>query len=418
MTNRFRRCGWTTLWLVVWIPVLMALFCGLLAVANLWLARVELENTLESAALAAAKEWGDAGGGDTLLPREVGVQFAAANTVRGQHLALQSNYAGSGGCNQNLTCNLDGGNLVFGAIDDSDPDHVVFNAATCPTCISGTVLLDASGSGGAGLAAENAWGISFHNGPDLPQGLRIDRIVIDLRASGGSGEFIGAEVLDPADPETSWILRDQSGPLQSDLFGFSDIEAQTTFTNLGGGRLQIDFAPDGMADGGFEPGNRLRFGYEVDGVSSGSGQNDGDGIGRDSVGVTIFFSLGGQALPPITGQFVDETERMQDCLDTAVFNPLTESYAVTPARNPIPDLPCPPTSAAGNNGQSYVLIGAPGQRKFAVRVQAIAQVPVMGLPFLGTINPACVQAKATAEYDCLTRRVRLVRVDEFICPGE
>jgi hypothetical protein len=105
------RRGWTTLWLVIWLPVLMVLLCGLVAVANLWLARVELENALESAALAAAKEWGDADGDDPRGAREIGVQFAAANTVRGQRLDLET-----------------GGEFKFGEIDDSDPDHVVFIA--------------------------------------------------------------------------------------------------------------------------------------------------------------------------------------------------------------------------------------------------------------------------------------------------
>lgn len=112
---RLRR-GWTSLWLVVWLPVLLALFCGLIVVANLWLARVELENALEAAALAAVKEWGDAGGGDTLVAREVSAEFAAANSVRGQPLQLDTSH------------------LIFGAIDDTDPSHVVLSAGDCPSC--------------------------------------------------------------------------------------------------------------------------------------------------------------------------------------------------------------------------------------------------------------------------------------------
>jgi Flp pilus assembly protein TadG len=107
------RRGWTTLWLVIWLPVLMVLLCGLVAVANLWLARVELENALESAALAAVKEWGDADGDDTREARKVGALFAAANTVRGQRLDLETS-----------------GDFIFGEIDDSNPDHVVFIAGT------------------------------------------------------------------------------------------------------------------------------------------------------------------------------------------------------------------------------------------------------------------------------------------------
>jgi hypothetical protein len=224
-------------------------------------------------------------------------------------------------------------------------------------------------------------------------------------------------VLDKDDPENGWAIRDQSGPLQSDIHGFCDVKKQTDFCNLGQGKLRIDFFPHGNKDGGFEPGDRIRFGYDVDDVSSGNGKNDGDGIGRDGTKVTIFFSIGGTPLPAVTGKFVDTTERHQDCLDEAVFNPITQSYAVTPADNPIPDLPCPPTSSPNNNGQSYVLVAAGSDQKFGVRAQASVPVRSLGSLLLGNLGDYCVQAKATAEYDCLTGRVRLVRIDTFICPG-
>ena len=83
----------------------------------------------------------------------------------------------------------------------------------------------------------------------------------------------------------------------------------------------------------------------------------------------------------------------------------------------MPDLPSPATSAANNNGQSYVLINSIGSGKFGVRAQAIVPItPLGGMPFVGTLAAQCVQAKATAEYDCVTRRVRLIRIDTFICP--
>jgi hypothetical protein len=293
---------------------------------------------------------------------------------------------------------------------------VVFNAGKCPSCGAGTVLFDVTGSGNGSLLHENAWGISFHNSPELPDDIRINRIVIDLQGSGGDGVFVGSEVLDENDPSTGWAMRDQSGPLQPDIRGFLDLGDQTEFTNLGSGKLQIDFFAKNEDDG-FEPGDRFRFGYDVDDVSSGNGHNDGDGIGRDGVTVTIYFSVNGNDLPPVTGKYFDNTERLSDALDTAVFNTTTSSYAVTPSDSPIPDLPAPATSSPGNNGQSYVLVNAGPQNKFAVRAQTMMSVRSFGSVFLGDIANYCVQAKATAVYDCLTRRVRLVRVDEFICPG-
>jgi hypothetical protein len=128
------RRGWASLWLVIWLPALLVLFSALLGIANLWLARVELENAMEAAALAAVKQWGGQCGGDTLGPRCVGVEFAAANRVRGQSVHISSNYDCDRGCNQNQDCCLDRGNLIFGALDDCHPHHVVFHADKCASC--------------------------------------------------------------------------------------------------------------------------------------------------------------------------------------------------------------------------------------------------------------------------------------------
>src|SRR5206468_2313998 len=104
-SNRPRpRGGSATLWMVMWLPCLLVLFCVLVGVANLWLARIELENSLEASALAAVKQWGDAGGGDTLLPRQVGVSYARANAVRRNPVVIGTNYNAGSGANQNDQC--------------------------------------------------------------------------------------------------------------------------------------------------------------------------------------------------------------------------------------------------------------------------------------------------------------------------
>lgn len=437
MQRRFHYCshrrGSATLWLIIWLPCLLTLFCVLVGVANLWLARVELENSLEAAALAAVKHWGEVGGGDTEEPRDVGVAYALASLVRGNGVVIGTNYDPvGGGPNQNDECDPTdhnvppNGNLVFGAINDDDPDNVIFNAGVSPSCAVGTVLIDATGNGGGGLAADNAWGISFYNlpGPD-DDNLRIDRVIIDLRANGGTGSFIGNAVISDNSPQPA--VHDQSETnSQPDVVGFTNLDmtppvtfGQIQFSYPAAGQLQIDFSADGLNDDGFAPGDRFRFGHDVEDVSQGSGADDGDGIGRDETTVKIFFSIGGIPQPPLTGvvgTFVDKTERHQDCLNVALVSPETGTLIVHPAL--VPDLPCPVTSSANNNGQSYVLVNATGGGKFGVRAQAIIPVQPLNLGFLGPVVQLnyCVQAKATAEYDCATGRIRLVRIDTFVCP--
>lgn len=441
------RRGWTSLWLVVWLPVLLALFCGLIAVANLWLARVELENGLEAAALAAVKEWGDQGGGDTHYPRQVGIEFAAANGVRGQHLDLESNYAGSlasrdgkprirlvtaapTGCNQNLTCDLDGGHLIFGAIDDSDPDNVIFNAGVCPSCPLGHVLIDASAQGATSLQQDNSWGVAFLRNASMPSDLRIVRMVVDLQANGGTGQFT-LSGLNSTDGPT---LTDNVAPHavsvscpgdfdQPDLEGFTDPDQQIVFSPAAGlsPTLEITFLPDNDPDGGtddgFAPCDRFRFGARTTGVGAGSnqgGDDDGDSIGADRAAVTVYFELGGVPLPPMTTTFLDNDEPGHDRLCPPQTDPYCGNLIVHPLL--IPNLPVPPASENNNNGQSYALLSTGGPGKFGVRAQAMVEVPTLASVFLGNIGSSRIQAKATAQYDCLTRRVRLVRIDELICP--
>lgn len=448
-----RRRGSATMWLVIWLPCLLTLFCVLLGVANLWLARVELENSLEAAALAAVKHWGQAGGGSTLEARDVGVAYATANIVRGQGVLIGTNYDPvDGGSNENDECQPSSpsavhvsarlaaaqansslvasppvGNLVFGAINDDDPDNIIFAAGQPPSCAVGTVLIDATGSGGGSLTADDAWGISFYNLPgSADDDLRIDRVIIDLRANGGSGSFLGPAEISDSTPQPA--VHDQSGNEQPDVVGFTDLDldpapsfGQIEFSYPAAGKLQIDFSADtnasGGTDDGFAPGDRFRFGQDVINVSQGNSRNDGDGIGVDGATVTIVFSIGGVPQPPLTGAvgtFIDNSESRNDCLDPREISLQTGTFIVHPAL--VPDLPCPATSAANNNGQSYVLVNAVGGGKFGVRAQAILPVQPLNLGFLGTLTEYCIQAKATAEYDCATGRVKLVRIDTFLCP--
>ena len=135
------------------MPIFVFLFVGVVMIGNIWLARVELENALEAAALAAVQEWGSSGGGNTLVPRNVGVAYAAANTISAAPVVIGTNYDPiTGGANQNELCDptkpdpitvTPSGNLVFGAVTIDNPgtpsEFVRFNAGISPNCGPGTV---------------------------------------------------------------------------------------------------------------------------------------------------------------------------------------------------------------------------------------------------------------------------------------
>lgn len=429
------RRGSATIWLILALPVLLVLFCFTLNIAQQWLARVELENALEAAALAAVKEWGDAGGGDTIIPREVGIQYAQLNSMRGFRVQVGDNYdPATGGVNQNKRCDVvqgppPDGNLIFGAITRDDPEFpVTFNAGVRPSCSAGRVLVDASGEGNLQTDHNSEWGIAFQQtDPPAPPGVLITKVEINVRPNpGDTAIFFGTPLVSDnfVDGDADNAVRDESGNSQADVKGFTDVtsgshppnQVKFTINPLTPWILTIEFFPDndpaGGTDAGFEICDRMRFGAEVHERPVGNAQIDGDEIGVIGALVTVHFNNGTTA----SGTMFDNTESKNDCIDPAETGGFcTEpSLIVHPAM--IPDLPCPPTAAANNNGQSYVLIGGPS-REFAVRAQATIKVSPLCRCLCAFNDHYCVTAKATAVYDCQTRRPKLIRVDRFICPG-
>jgi len=128
--TRARR-GVVTLWVIVALPVLLVLVCLVIEIGNIWLARAELENALEAAALAAVKEWHDAPAAN-LAARNVGVIYAAANTVTGSPVAITHN---GGGAAPNLNASP-AGNLIFGAVTTATIPWI-FQGNQAPSCPGG-----------------------------------------------------------------------------------------------------------------------------------------------------------------------------------------------------------------------------------------------------------------------------------------
>ena len=57
------RRGVVTIWTLICLPLAVIVLFGMVHVGRMWHARVQLENAVEAAALAAVQEWGDQGGG-------------------------------------------------------------------------------------------------------------------------------------------------------------------------------------------------------------------------------------------------------------------------------------------------------------------------------------------------------------------
>lgn len=95
-SNAPQRRGIATVWLIMSLPVLLAGLCLTIDVGKAWGERAALQNGVESAALAAVRQWRDEGASlkepsDVLNAIQQGIDFAAANLVDSRTLLLTQN---------------------------------------------------------------------------------------------------------------------------------------------------------------------------------------------------------------------------------------------------------------------------------------------------------------------------------------
>lgn len=466
------RSGLITFWAIVSLPIFLCMLCVVLEVGNLWLARIQLKNALEAGALAAVKNWGDAGGGDTNISRQVGNQFASVSLINGAVVDLSTidatlNYNAMNGTNQNGNCT---GVFVFGAITDDSPEYVFDSCSAAGCGPPFTVAMDATSQGNMGGSGgnNNEWGISIQPTQQLTN-LSITRVTYRLPATyvTGSGTFnpnfdftnfapnASANTLD-TDVNNKLVCSPGSinctatdgvagpgGNSQADVFGVDPSQVQflidVPYGPDGTGRLEctgagtvvtgitdptfvtktltVEFCDAGIPGcDPFIPGDRMRFGAFVRDFA-GTGQLDADDIGAMGVEVTICFSDGSF----LQGVFGDNTEVNlgPDCrCNNATFpswgSCLSPRQGTTIHPAGLPDVPCPSGSASNNNGQALVMINNPGGSGFgfAVRAQTSYDVPSICKNVFGLpIGPFCVTATVDAFYDCTSRRPRIYHLD-------
>lgn len=379
------RRGVATLWLILMLPVLLILLCLVIETANLWLARQELEDSLESAALAGVQEWGEKCGLEgTATPREVARAFALENTVRGNGVVLLSNFDAGSIPNQNKFKTGDQADLVFGSITQKSPT-VIFDPNLAPGCAFGPVAIDATGNS----ATNFMWGINFKDeDPLTPDDIEIRQVTINLRGGlDNNAQFIGTPILSNNSV--------QAVPGQNDVSGLTNLDITFSISNSDS-VLTIDFVP-----GSFVPGDRMRFGAETGNLNhqpSQANPNSGDAVGQAQVTGTITFAIDGVVQTPVPFTFVNTTSNI-------ILGPAP--YLVPPGI---------PTSGAGSqNLQSFVEIPGANGRIFAVRAtQSVTVKPVCGSLMGAIFGDFTVQADTVAEYDADEKIPRVIRVDQFI----
>lgn len=112
------RRGIATMWVILSLPIFVTLIIAITDVANIWLARVELKNALDAAALSGVKslETGAA------AARTAAQEAFAANTIRGAAFSLDLN-AG----------NANPGDILLGEITTGG-GPLTFQCNVAPAC--------------------------------------------------------------------------------------------------------------------------------------------------------------------------------------------------------------------------------------------------------------------------------------------
>ena len=436
-----RRGGAITVWLILAMTVVVTLLFVVAEVGNLWLARTELSDSLESAALAAVKEWGDAGGGSTLVPRQVGNAYAMANTLNGAPVDLTVidpllNRDPAEPCNENACGD---GVLVFGAIINDNPEFV-FDCCATPSCGCGGIRINAFKDNSGAATFGRQIGIFYEDGTpgvticsvsfrlpqnpvrppnqqpywDLNSGDTPGRspFISDFDASDSLnlnnttptayGLFPGESTLDIRGMDPDPVIAG-GNPQASDYRAPGNLPPMGLFPNSNGDvvftfqdpvpgftdRFQvmtIHFRPgtfqpptDPMDPDTFE---FIRFGASMNQLGPpafppGGNNNDGDKMGIEGVEIIVRLCNG----EVCEGEFVDD----------GVNNDFS------------------PSTLAGGSG-----VG----RAYAVRAHASYEVPSLACELFGIpVGPFEVTACADALYDCSSRTPRLYLLEDrnFSC---
>lgn len=409
------RRGVATVWIIASVPALACLLCLVLEVANLWMARVELRNALDAAALSAVKTWGE--GGSTISARMDGQTAAALNTVTGSPVALGLNTGGGTNGNGPST-----GDILLGTITGT-PGALTFNCNGTPSCVTGTVNItiavetDSSGDTFADPDAGNNTPTSGSGDAEstfrlesftqtLGVGAVLQSIEFDLApmmitptTGGGAGipvsddGFFDLRAIGNNDNNRS-IGNPSTKPT---LIGLNASGVVPTFAFSGGNNVDQFTSALVSFGAGISPGapatNQFFFGTDTDRVGGNTGgvggvtaQDFGGEFGTDGGGgggTDPFTSTGATVRVTVSGQtFTGTLTRIND------------------------------------NRSELVIVGnLTGGDAFGVRTSSTTQVNSICDSVFGTsVGPFNVTSISYARYLCTNGPPELVRIQTFTCP--
>lgn len=376
------RRGIAILWLILWGSVFLTFFCGVLEIATMWQAQVEIKNSLDAAALAAVQEWGDSGVGLADIPRDVGVAYVEANPILGVAFMPTTNLGTVTLANPNANAS-NTGDFVFGAIDTTT-DPITFNGNAETSCAAGDVTITITDNTAGGSVIPGSILLSFDSGTNLA----IDSVAFTLPDKTGGppsafayfdgtappqvdttgGSFSGLDV-DPSGGGPVWNCPNGNGDI---CFTFEDLLAANQYKTV-----RINFDGNSFTETDF-----LHFGVSTNqlgpsGYPAPYPGSNGDAWGEYGVTAEVTFR---------------DTNTNTTSTGSAVF-----------------------VNVAAASTSEATLTGGGGGGFPAVIAQVT--VPTQGFcSALFGVSIFNVSSQSIAYYDCGSGRASLVSVDNIIPP--
>lgn len=387
------RRGIATIWVIVSMPALLTLLVVLIDVANVWLAKIELKNALDAAALSGVKSWGE--GNSTAQSRLDANDAFNTNTILGSAFSLVT---AEGGCtNGNV---ISTGDLLFGSTTDSG-GTITFNCNGVPACVVGAITanLEVNTVGGAdNLTNRRTFRITGFTGPVGSQLTSVTINVGTMIVDNGAGNVADNGFFDFREqPPTA---DNQTGSDFAPVGAGEVLLLNNTFlyTNTGGATVA---STNGVLNStqtsltvnlsNFNPGDTIEFAVDTDRVGPDSGN-----IGADVADFGGHFGSGhtDTTRSTVTGALVTFIISGQSFSGTLLVD------------------------GGQNNDRSTVAIAdvLTGGDAFAVRARKTVQISSISPTFFGlTLGPYNVSAESYARFVCTNGPPQLMHIDTFFC---
>lgn len=395
------RRGIATIWVLASMPVLLTLLVMLVDAGNLWVARAELKNALDAAALSGVKSWGEGSG--TLQSRLDAHDAFTTNTILGTQYSLST---AEGGCTNGNPSPSATAEILLGTISDG-ASGFTFDCQGTPVCVSGSFTLviavdtEAICDGGNNDTFERESAFRVESFTTSNPALTLNSLMFTLPGAGtrffdlrnpppSNDGNSGYNVGDAAPPPTVYY---RGAPPTTNATSLFLSGCASPFATFGVTSATYNVPPAaapiaGLTDPPSVTGTAFRWVF--------SGFESGDVF---AFGVDTDFADG------VTGGGGAETDKGSEFAGTIVSGSVSGSAFSG-------------TLAAVNLERSEVTINGTvsGGDAFGVRTRKTISVPSMASTFLGlSVNPYQVTSQSYARFACSSGLPQSVHINTYTC---